>query len=50
MFQARRSVRDLRVPKDIVVVTPGEFLKYSTWVSGVIREALDHGEVLYEAA
>jgi predicted nucleotidyltransferase len=50
MFQARRSVRDVRVPKDIVVVTLGELLKYSTWVSGVIRKAIDHGEVLYEAA
>jgi predicted nucleotidyltransferase len=50
MFQARRAVRDVQVPKDIVVVTPDEFRKYSRWVSGVVREAVEHGEVLYEAA
>lgn len=50
IFQARRAVRDVRVPKDIVVVTPEEFRKYSTWLTGVVREAAEHGEVLYEAA
>jgi predicted nucleotidyltransferase len=49
LFQARRAVRDVRVPKDIVVVTPDEFRKYSRWVSGVVRDAVEHGEVLYEA-
>lgn len=50
VFQARWAVRDVRVPKDIFVCTPGEFEKYSKWVSGIIREAVDHGVVLYEAA
>ncbi len=47
--QARRAVRDVRVSKDIVVVTPEEFRKYSTWQTGVVREASEHGTVLYEA-
>jgi len=47
---ARRAVRDVRVSKDIVVVTPDEFRKYSTWLTGVVRDAVEHGEVLYEAA
>ena len=50
VFQARRAVRDVRASKDIVVVTPDEFREYSTWVSGIVREAVDRGEVLYEAA
>ncbi len=50
VFQARRAVRDVRVPKDIVVVTPAEFRRYSTWVSGVVRDAIEHGQILYEAA
>jgi predicted nucleotidyltransferase len=50
VFQARWAVRDVRVPKDILVVTPEEYAKYSRWLSGVVREAADHGVVLYEAA
>ena len=50
VFQARRAVRDVRASKDIVVVTPDEFRECSTWVSGIVREAVGRGEVLYEAA
>jgi uncharacterized protein len=49
-FEARRAVRDVRVSKDIVVVTPDEVRTYSTWLTGVVRDAVEHGEVLYEAA
>ena len=50
VFQARWAVRDGRVPKDILVVTPAEYEKYSRWLSGVVREAADYGVVLHEAA
>ena len=50
MFHARRAVRNVRASKDIFVVTPDEFRKHSTWVSGIVREAIDFGEVLYEAS
>lgn len=50
VFRARRAVRDVRVSKDIFVVTPDEFRQYSKWVSGIVRDAVDRGEVLYEAA
>jgi uncharacterized protein len=48
-FQARGAVRGVRAPKDILVVTPGEFRKYSSWISGIVRDAAERGVVLYEA-
>ncbi len=50
VFRARRAVRDVRAPKDIFVLTPAEYRELATWVSGIVREAIDHGKVLYEAA
>lgn len=50
VYQARRAVRDVRAPKDIGVLTPAEFRRYATWISGVVRDAIEHGQTLYEAA
>ena len=50
VFQARQAVRGVQVPKDIVVVTPEEFRKDSTWLPGVVHDAVEHGKIIYEAA
>lgn len=47
---ARRALRSLKMSKDVFVYTPEEFARYATWTSGIVREAIDHGLVLYEAA
>jgi predicted nucleotidyltransferase len=50
VLNARLAVRSVPVAKDIFVFTPAEVERYSGWVSGVVREALKTGTVLYEAA
>jgi predicted nucleotidyltransferase len=50
LFQARWAVRDIRAPKDILVVTPAEYDRCLTCVFDLVREAKEEGRVLYEAA
>jgi predicted nucleotidyltransferase len=38
------------MPKDVIVVTPEELLKYANIVGTIIYPALHEGEVLYERA
>jgi predicted nucleotidyltransferase len=47
---ARRAVGHIPVAKDIFIYTPAEFAQYSNWLSGVVREAVSRGRILYEAA
>jgi predicted nucleotidyltransferase len=44
----RRVLRDLPVPKDIVVTTPEEIARRGDLVGTVLRPALREGKVLYE--
>ena len=44
----RRILRDLPVPKDIVVTTPEEIARRGDLVGTVLRPALREGKVLYE--
>ncbi|MFN3480671.1 MAG: nucleotidyltransferase domain-containing protein [Thermodesulfovibrionales bacterium] len=45
----RRSLKGLRYPFDIVILTPEEFEYYSTeWLNSVVAEAKKRGIVLYE--
>lgn len=50
IFKAHRAVRDVPVSKDILVLTPDEFAASADLRGGIVREALLHGEVIYEAA
>jgi predicted nucleotidyltransferase len=43
----RRAVHDIRVPKDIVVVTPDDVRRFGDTVGTIIRPALREGKVLY---
>lgn len=46
----RRSLKGIKFPFDIVIVTPEEFEFYSTnWQNSIIAEARDRGIVLYES-
>jgi predicted nucleotidyltransferase len=49
-YLANRSIRDLGVPIDVLVYTPVEFERLSTWKSSVVAAALREGTVVYEAA
>ncbi|MBN1606249.1 MAG: nucleotidyltransferase domain-containing protein [Polyangiaceae bacterium] len=49
-FLANRAVRDVGLPTDIVVVTPAELQRLSTWMSSIVAVALREGKVLHEAA
>jgi len=44
------ALRELKYPFDILVVTPGEFDRNSSWKSSVVYAAMTEGEPLYEAA
>jgi predicted nucleotidyltransferase len=49
MFRAQRAIRDLPVAADIIVLTPAEHARYSTWKSSVVHDANQSGQVLFEA-
>jgi uncharacterized protein len=44
------ALRDLNCVFDILVVTPAEFDRNSSWKSSVVYAAMAEGEPLYEAA
>jgi len=46
----RRALHDIRIPKDIIVVTPDEMAKYGDIVGHIIYPALREGKVLYDRA
>ena len=48
--EIRRLLRDMPVPKDVVVTTPGEIERRGDLVGTVLRPALREGKVLYERA
>jgi predicted nucleotidyltransferase len=46
--EMRLALRDIRVPKDIIVATPEEVARQRNIVGTIIRPALREGQVLYE--
>ncbi|HEY9766831.1 MAG TPA: nucleotidyltransferase domain-containing protein [Chroococcales cyanobacterium] len=44
----QRCLLDLRLPIDVIVVTPSEVDRYRDYVGTIIRPALKEGKVLYE--
>lgn len=44
----RKLLRDISVPKDIIVKTPEEFERYKDVIGSIIFPAAHHGKVLYE--
>jgi len=44
------ALHDIRIPKDIIVVTPDEMAKYGDIVGHIIYPALREGKVLYDRA
>ena len=49
-IEIRRSLRDFRVSKDIVVTTPDEIRRRGHVVGTVLHAALGEGTVVYERA
>lgn len=49
MVRARLAAKDIKVPMDILVFTPEEHARLSTWTSSVVYEANRTGRVLFEA-
>ncbi len=47
-LKIRRSLKNFRIPKDIIVVQTEEFKFYSKEYGSVIRDAVLKGKVLYE--
>ena len=45
-----RALRDLGVPKDIVVIRPEEFERYRDVVGAIVYSAAHEGRVLYDRA
>ncbi|MBI4701602.1 MAG: nucleotidyltransferase domain-containing protein [Deltaproteobacteria bacterium] len=48
LLRARWAVRDFPQPMDILVYTPEEYARLSTWTSSVVYEANRTGKVLFE--
>ena len=46
-IEIRRVLRDMPVPKDIIVSTPEELERKRNWVGTVLRPAQKEGVVLY---
>ena len=46
--EVRLALHDIRIPKDIVVVTPDELERYRDVVGTIIRPALREGKAVYE--
>ena len=47
-IEIRRVLKDMPVPKDIIVSTPEELERKRDWGSSVLRYAQHEGEILYE--
>ncbi len=45
--ELRLTLHDIRLPKDIIVVTPDEFEKHRNIVRTIVRPASREGKVLY---
>ncbi len=45
----RKSLRDISVPKDVIVRTPKEIREYGQYIGTIIYPALQEGKVLYAA-
>ena len=50
LFVANKAVRDFGLPIDLLVLTPEEVERLSSWSSSVVPAALREGRVLHEAA
>ncbi|MBI3322064.1 MAG: nucleotidyltransferase domain-containing protein [Candidatus Omnitrophica bacterium] len=48
-LQVRLALHDIRLPKDIVVVTPGQFKQQRNIPGTIVRPAFLEGKVLYAA-
>ncbi|MBF0617757.1 MAG: nucleotidyltransferase domain-containing protein [Nitrospirae bacterium] len=44
----RKLLRDISMPKDIIVKTPDEFKRYKDIIGTVVYPAAHHGRVIYE--
>ncbi|MBF0466761.1 MAG: nucleotidyltransferase domain-containing protein [Nitrospirae bacterium] len=44
----RKLLRDISVPKDIIVKTPDEFKRYKDVIGTIVYPAAHHGRVIYE--
>ena len=47
-IEIRRALKDMPVPKDIIVSTPEELEQKRDWVGSVLRYAQQEGMILYE--
>ena len=47
-IELRRSVHDIRIPKDIILVTPEELERQKDISGTVVRPAMREGRALYE--
>jgi len=45
--EVRLALHDIRLPKDIIVVTPAEFERHQDIVGTIVRPAVKEGKVLY---
>jgi predicted nucleotidyltransferase len=45
--EVRLALHDIRLPKDIIVVTPAEFKRHQDIVGTIVRPAVKEGKVLY---
>ena len=48
-IEIRRVLRDMPVPKDIIVSTPEELERKRNWVGTVLRPAQQEGVILYDS-
>ncbi len=46
--EIRRSLRDVPIGKDVIVVTPGEIEREGDVVGTITYEALQEGKIMYE--
>jgi len=44
----RKALRDLGIPKDVIIKTPEEFARFKDIVGSIIYSAAHRGKVLYE--
>ena len=48
-IEIRRALKDMPVPKDIIVSTPEELERKQNWVGSVLRYAQQEGVILYDS-
>lgn len=48
-IEIRRVLKDMPVPKDIIVSTPEELERKRDWVGSVLRYAQQEGVILYDS-